>query len=208
LEKSVTDDAEIPETLREQLAAEVNHLRELAVTSSDPLVVSKAVAVSDRGVQAQLLTRLAASEQLAEVLTLRGTSLTEVQVFFRFTPSGGEVRLTDTGLLAWVDMTKGEVSGTVDPYVLQKERAVGRPFVLVTQPQVGSPSGSHQPLIDRERAFLLNLGLGGLGLGAVGDTVCDTDVASVTYSGVPYAPDKTDKETGGDYCDSPGPILA
>ena len=82
----VDDGTDFPENLREQLAAEVNDLRELAITSSDPLVVSKAIAVSDRGVQYALLTRLSAGERLAEVLALQGTSFTELQVFFRFVP--------------------------------------------------------------------------------------------------------------------------
>jgi len=200
----VADESEIPETLRDQFGAEVSSLRERAITSCDPLVVSKAIAVSDRGVQYALLTRLSRGEQLVEVYTLQGTH-TELQVFFRLTPTAGGVGLTDTGVLASVDMTKGEVSGIVDPYVLQKERAVGRPFVLVTEPQAAIAGSHQQPIAERERAFLLAIGIGGGGGG--GDTICDTDTTSTTYSGQPYRPDDTGKETTGDYCDSPGPIL-
>ncbi|MDX2394877.1 MULTISPECIES: hypothetical protein [unclassified Streptomyces] len=201
--------AEIPESLREQLVAEVQSLRDLAVTSSDPLVVAKAVAVSHKGIQQALLTRLAAGEQLAEVVALQGTTHAELQVFFRMVPRANGVRLTDTGLLAFVDMTKGEVTGTVEPYVLQRERSAGRPFVLVCESQVVSPGHGEQPMVDREHAFFRSLGLGGLGgLGVVGDTVCDTGVTSQTYSGTPYRADDTGQETTGDYCDSTGPILA
>jgi hypothetical protein len=201
--------AEIPESIREQLVAEVQSLRDLAVTSSDPLVVAKAVAVSHKGIQQALLTRLAAGEQLAEVVALRGTTYAELQVFFRMVPRGDGVRLTDTGLLAFIDMTKGEVSGTVEPYVLQRERGAGRPLVLVCESQAVSPGHGEQPMADREQAFFRSLGLGGLGgLGVVGDTVCDTAATSQTYSGQPYRADDTGQETTGDYCDSTGPILA
>lgn len=203
----MADESEIPEAMRDQLGVQVNNLRELAITSSDPLVVSKAIAVSDKGVQYALLTRLATGEQLAEVLTLQGTSRDELQVFFRFTPHDGGMNLIDTGLLAFVDMTKGEVSGTLDSYVLQKERAVGRPFVLVDESQAAPTAGSEQLIIEREREFFRSIGLSG-GLGGSGDTICNTDVASTTYSGQPYRPDDSGKEGTGDYCDSPGPILA
>ena len=150
---SVVDDGtDFPENLREQLAAEVNDLRELAITSSDPLVVSKAIAVSDRGVQYALLTRLSAGERLAEVLALQGTSFTELQVFFRFVPRDGGVKLTDTGLLAFVDMVKGEVVGTVDPYTLQRS-APSAGLSCWSPSPAAPPCGSEQPIVERERAF-------------------------------------------------------
>jgi hypothetical protein len=120
-----------PDSLDEQLAKEVAALRDLAVKSTDPLIVAKAVAVSDEGVQHAILTRLHAMEQLVEVFAFQGSSRHELQVFFRFVPAQGAVSLMDTGLLAFVDSDKGAVIGTLDPFVLQPERRVGRPFVTV-----------------------------------------------------------------------------
>ena len=93
-------------------------------------------------------------------------------------------------------MVKGEVVGTVDPYTLQKERAVGRPFVLVASAEAAPPCGSEQPIVERDRGDFsaASVSVSG-GLRAVGDTVCDTDVTSATYSGQPYRKDDTGQET-------------
>jgi hypothetical protein len=205
---------EQPNKLGEQLAKEVAALRDLAIKSTDPLIVAKAVAVSDEGVQHAIRTRLQAAEQLVEVFAFQGSSPHELQVFFRFVPVQGAVNLMDTGLLAFVDAHKGAVIGTLDPFVLQPERRVGRPFVTVAALDTARYAASTEamkPLVQREQAFFANLGLGGLFGGQFGlttDTVCDTGVTSTTYSGQPYRPDDTGAETTGDYCDSRGSFLA
>jgi hypothetical protein len=200
------------EQVEEQLAKEVATLRELAVKSSDPLVVSKAVAASDRGVQDLILARLGAGERLVEVFALQGATQLELQVFFRFVPDQKVAPFIDSGVLAFVDTVKGEVIGTLDPFVLQPERRVGRPFVAVTALEAAVSAAGNEamkPIVERERAFFSRLGLGQLGrMSGTTDTVCNTDTTSTTYSGQPYRPDDTGKETTGDYCDSGGPILA
>jgi hypothetical protein len=198
----------------EQLASEVAALREMAVKSNDPLIVAKAIAASDPGVQQVLLARLAAGERLVEVFVLQGATRPELQVFFRFVPAQELIRLMDSGVLVFVDSVKGEVIGTVDPFTLQPERRVGRPFVSVSALNAAEFAASNramEPIVRRERAFFRSLGLGQLGGGGLGltsDTVCDTNVTSATYSGQPYKRDDTGAETTDDYCDSPGPILA
>jgi hypothetical protein len=208
-------DAKRPEQLEEELANEVATLRDLAVKSSDPLIVAKAIAASDRGVQQLIVARLDAGERLIEVFAFQGVAQTELQVFFRFVSSKKIVHLVDTGVLAFVDSAKGDVIGTVDPFILQPERRVGRPFVTVAALNTAAFAASNkamEPLADRERAFFESLGLGQLArrrnLGVLTDTVCNTDVTSTTYSGQPYRPDDTGAEGTDDYCDSPGPILA
>jgi hypothetical protein len=207
-----------PEKLKEQFANEVAILRDLAVKSSDPLVVAKAVAVSDKGVQDLIIGKLAAGERLVEVFTLQGTTEHESQVFLRFVPGNEVAHFVDAGVLVFVDSVKGEVIGTVDPFVMQPERRAGRPFVTVAALDTSAFAASNHamaPIVSRERAFFGRLGLGHLrgggGLGGWGlttDTVCNTDVTSTTYSGQPYRPDDTGAETTGDYCDSSGDIIA
>jgi len=201
---------------REQLAKEVAALRESAVQSTDPLLVAKAIATSNPGVQQLILERFGANERLVEVLVLQGGSREEVQVFLRFVSSTGMLECGDNGLLVFVDLIKGEVSATVDPFVLQPERRAGRPFVTVAALRAaasafGIDEKGAQDLVHREQTFFRELGLaqvGGGGLGGDTDTVCDTGVTSTTWSGQPYRPDQTDPETTNDYCDSSGPIVA
>jgi len=197
------------EQLEEQLANEVATLRNLAVKSSDPLIVAKAIAASDAGVQQLIIARLGAGERLVEVFALQGAAAHELQVFFRFVPAKEVPHLVDVGVLAFVDSVKGDVIGTLDPFMLQPERRVGRPFVTVAalNTLAFADSQTMKPFVDLERALFRGVGLGGLG-GLGYDTCCDTDVTSTTYSGQPYRPDDTGKETTGDYCDSGGPILA
>jgi hypothetical protein len=193
-----------------QLANEIAILRDLAIKSSDPLIIAKAVAASDKAVQQLLLARLGAGERLVEVFALRGAAQPELQVFFRFAPAEEIVHAVDTGVLAFVDSLKGEVIGTVDPFVLQPERRVGRPFVAVAPlntSRFAASKATMEPIVDRERSFLRNLGLGYLGIGVIVDTVCNTDVTSTTYSGQPYRPDDTGAEGTDDACDSPLPVF-
>jgi hypothetical protein len=205
----MTKDANPDDQLEDQFANEVGTLRNLAVKSSDPLVVAKAVAASDEAVRQLILARLRASERLVEVFAFQGTAQHELQVFFRFVPAKEVAHLLDAGVLVFVDLHKGEVIGTVDPFILQSARLVARPFVTVAALKTFASASCDQEktLVAREQAFFRSMGLGG-GLGGDGDTVCNTDVTSTTYSGKPYRPDDTGRETTGDYCDSPGPIVA
>jgi len=208
-------DAKLSEQLDEQVAKEVAALRDVAVKSIDPLIVAKAVSASDQGVQQLILARLGAGERLVEVFALQSAARPEVQVFFRFEPAKEIIHLADTGVLAFVDSVKGEVIGTVDPFILQPERRAGRPFVTIAALQASASAfaaSEHaiEPLVDRERAFFRSLGLAQLARGILGvgtDTVCDTGVTSTTWSGSPYRPDQTDPEATNDYCDSLGSIL-
>lgn len=196
------------EQLKKELANEVGKLRDLAVTSSDPLIVAKAVAASDSGVQQLIIARLIAGERLVEVFVL--PNATELQVFFRFITTTEIPRLVDAGILAFVDSHKGEVVSTIDPFILQPERRIGRPFVDVTSASASALAEGNEPvepLVDRERAFFRNIGLRGFGIGFSTDTVCNTDTTSTTWSGQPYKPDDTGQEGTSDYCDSRGPIL-
>jgi hypothetical protein len=213
-------DAKPPEKLEEQLANEIATLRDLAAKSSDPLIVAKAVAAFDTGVQQLILARLSAGEHLVEVFVLQGTARLEAQVFFRFIPAKEVAHFVDTGVLAFVDLANGEVIGTVDPFILQPERRVGRPFVSIAALNTSAFAASNQamkPLVERERAFLGSLGLGqlgggnpsanliNLGGGGGGDTVCASPQSSATYSGQPYRQDDSRADDTYDYCDSPAP---
>ena len=199
-----------PKNLVDELANETGRLRDMAIKSSDPLVVAKAVAISNEGVQQALLERLQGGDRLLEVFALRSLSADEMQVFFRLAPAGGAIQSADTGVLAVVDMHAGEVTGTVDPFTLAPERRAGRPFVSISALKASehaATEGTMQPILEQERAFFGRLGLGGIfgGSGFTIDTVCDTGILSTTYSGVPYRADDTGKESVGDYCDSSGP---
>ncbi|MEA2920919.1 MAG: hypothetical protein QOF07_882 [Bradyrhizobium sp.] len=92
-----------PEQLKEQLTNEVATLRDLAVKSSDPLIVAKAIAASDGGVQGLILARLSAGERLVEVFAFQSPAQHELQVFFRFVPAKEIATLMDSGVLAFVD---------------------------------------------------------------------------------------------------------
>lgn len=60
----------MPDTMPSELAKEVAALRDLAIKSRDPLIVAKAVAAYDQGVQQLILARLGADERLVEVFAL------------------------------------------------------------------------------------------------------------------------------------------
>src|SRR5690348_17300659 len=107
-----------PEQFKTELETEVAKLRELSITSTDPLIVAEAIAASDGTVQQQILARLSDGQRLVEVFSF-GLRKTEIQVFFRFVPTDGPVHLVDNGILVFVDYAKGQFLGMVDPYFLQ-----------------------------------------------------------------------------------------
>ncbi len=187
--------------LREQLEQEVARLRDLALRSIDPLIVAKAVAASDVNVQELILKRLEGGQRLVEVIAWSGTSQTEVQVFFRFVPSDERVHLVDSGILVFVDSTKGEMLGTIDPYELQPEQRVARPFVSVSPPDSGQFAATgqvSQEIVERERSFFESLGLrisGSFGIATVIDTIFGTETWSAG------APDDTRSDRTQDYRD-------
>ena len=207
-------DDKTPEEILAQFTVEVAALRDQSSKSTDPLLVAKAIATGDLGMQEVVLSKLSAGERLVEVFALRGNCQTEIQVFFRFTPANEMTHLLDTGVLAFVDTMKGEVVGVVDPYTLQAERRVGRPLVSVSalKPESSSSITEPQnPLAAREQAYFKALGLPNLIFGGGGytgptETACATNIASVTYSprgpGGRYVQDDPGKETTADPCDS------
>jgi hypothetical protein len=175
--------------LEEQLANEVARLRDLAIKSIDPLIVAKAVAASDSNVQRMILRRLDKGERLIEVFAFPGVADTESQVFFRFVPANDAIHIVDSGILAFVDSTKGEVVGTIEPFDLQPEQRIARPFVTVSPMDVSHYSASldaTKNVSDRENAFFQGLGLVGVigmrnGFGI--STVIDTIFGTTTFSG-------------------------
>lgn len=179
------------EQLEEHLQNEVARLRDLSIKSTDPLIVAKAVAASDPNVQRLLLARLTAGERLAEVFAFAGFVETESQVFFRFVLANDSVHMVDTGLLAFVDVTKGEVIGTVDPFHLQPEQRIGRPFVTVSPIDASRYAASREStkeIADREQSFFESLGITGVarmrpGFGFGICTVIDTIFGTTTFSG-------------------------
>jgi hypothetical protein len=179
------------EQLEEQLTNEVARLRDLAIKSIDPLIVAKAVAASDPNVQQLILARLGAGERLVEVFSFPGFVDTESQVFFRFVPDKETIHIVDTGLLVFVDSTKGEVIGTVDPFHLQPEQRIGRPFVTVSPIDASRFAASLETtkqVDDREQSFFESLGISGVARTRAGGgggirTVIDTIFGSTTFSG-------------------------
>lgn len=179
------------EQLEEQLTNEVSRLRDLAIKSTDPLIVAKAVAASDPNVQRLILARLQAGERLVEVFAFPGFVDTESQVFFRLVPEQEAVHIVDTGLLVFVDSTKGETIGVVDPFQLQPEQRIGRPFVAVSPvdpSKFAAPLEVTKEAADRERSFFEALGITGVarmraGLGFGICTVIDTIFGTTTFSG-------------------------
>jgi hypothetical protein len=148
------------------------------------LSVAKALAASDSNVQELILKRLGDGERLVEVIAWSGTIQTEVQVFFRFVPSEERIHLVDSGILVFVDSTKGEMLGTIDPYELQPEQRVAWPFVSVSPPDTGQFAATgevSQEIVARERSFFERLGLrvsGGFGIATVIDTIFGTETWS------------------------------
>ena len=208
-------DDKTPEEILAQFTVEVAALRDQSAKSTDPLLVAKAIAAGDLGMQEVVLSKLSAGERLVEVFALRGNCQTEIQVFFRFTPATEMTHLLDTGVLAFVDTMKGEVTGVVDPYTLQAERRVGRPLVAVSalkQESLSSMTPPRNPLAESEQAYFKNIGLpnliiggGGIGRGP-SETGCPTTIASQSWSprgpGGRYVPDDTMQETTSEACDS------
>ena len=172
-----------------QFQSEVEHqvarLRELAVKSTDPFTVAKAVAASDADVQHLILEHLAGGERLVEILAF-GTKHTEVQVFFRFTPVAELVHAVDAGFLVFADYAKGEVVGIVNPYVLQPEHRPGRPFVAVSRAnplKFASDKETADNITRQQTTFLEKLGVSrmrvGDGFGGIA-SVRDTRVSTST----------------------------
>lgn len=76
----------------------------------------------------------------------------------------------------------------VDPMVLPSEPGAGRPFVTMGELDPGSLTPGDHPamnlLVDREREFFTELGLGHLLTRGSGDTATSVGVWSITYSPV------------------------
>ena len=174
---------------KEQLENEVARLRDLAVKSIDPLIVAKAVAASDPNVQRLILARLSTGERLVEVFSFPGLTETESQVFFRFVPAEEVVHIVDTGVLVFVDSTKGEAIGTVDPFYLQPEQRIGRPFVAVSPidpSKFATSQEATEKIANREHLFFESLGISGVSRMRAGfgiNTVIDTIFGTTTFSG-------------------------
>jgi len=176
--------------LEDELENEVARLRDLAIKSTDPLVVAKAVAASDASMQRIILKRLGAGERLVEVFAFPGFAQTESQVFFRFVPGKETIHVVDTGVLVFVDSAKGEVIGTVDPFHLQPEQRIGRPFVAVSPidpSKFATGSEARKEIADREQSFFDSLGISGAvamrpGLGFGICTVFDSIFGTTTFS--------------------------
>lgn len=200
------------EQLEEQLTNEVGRLRDLAIKSVDPLIVAKAIAASDPNVQRLILARFQAGERLVEVFAFPGFVDTESQVFFRFVPETEGVHILDKGLLVFVDSTKGEVIGTVDPFHLQPEQRIGRPFVTVSPIDTSkftTPLETTKQVADREQSFFESLGITGVarmrpGLGFGICTVIDTIFGTTTFSG--GKDDDTRSDRTQDYRDQITPV--
>jgi hypothetical protein len=158
--RTMADD-KTPEEIEAQFMAEVAVLREQAAKSTDPLLVAKAIAAGDLCMQQVILSRLGSGERLVEVFAMRGSCLTEIRVFFRFIPATEMTHLLDTGILAFVDTMRGEVSGMADPYTLQAERRVGRPLVAVSSLKSMSLGPMSQQLMEREHAYFKDIGSAG-----------------------------------------------
>jgi hypothetical protein len=213
-EEDVTmPDDKTPEEIQAQFMVEVAALRDQSAKSTDPLLVAKATAAADLGMQQVVLSRLGSGERLVEVFAQRGSGQTEIQVFFRFTPANETTHLLDTGVLAFVDTMKGEVVGRADPYTLQAERRVGRPLVAVSALKaewLGSVSQPGKPLAEREQAYFKDLGLANLIFGGGGgrgptETACPTNIATTSDCPGPGGRliiDDTGREAASDACDS------
>jgi hypothetical protein len=177
------------EQYEKQLENEVARLRDLAIKSTDPLIVAKAIAASDSNVQRLILARLHAGERLVEVFAFPGLADTESQVFFRFVPGKEAIHIVDVGVLAFVDSTKGEVIGTVDPFHLQPEQRIGRPFVTVSPidpSQFSAGQEAREKIANREHLFFESLGITGVSRMRAGwgiATVIDTIFGTTTFSG-------------------------
>jgi hypothetical protein len=101
---------------------ETERLKALALRSTDPAIVSKAIAVCNPDVRRLVADRFARGEHLAEVASFPGRPDTEIQVFFRFVAPDSVVRLVDSGILVFVDSLKGEVLGAIESFDLQPEQ--------------------------------------------------------------------------------------
>ncbi|MDN5846060.1 MAG: hypothetical protein L0H53_07280 [Candidatus Nitrosocosmicus sp.] len=202
----------------ELLENEIAILRDLASRSIDPLVVAKSVAAADPSVKQLILKRLNAGQRLAETFSFSGTSRTELKVFFRFIPSGEQIRLVDSGILVFVDITRGEMLGTLDPYRLQPEEHIARPFVSISPPDTSkfiATDDEISEIKERQNSFFQKLGSssgdifggGGFGGGGAGGsfnvaTVIDTIFGTETWSGTPRVSDDTRSDRTDDYMDS------
>lgn len=192
--------------VRQQLEEEVARLRDLAIRSIDPLIVAKAIAASDPGVQQLILKRLEKGEQLVEVFSFPGVETRETQVFFRFVPAKQLIHMVDTGVLVFVDSTRGDVIGTIDPFSLQPEQRVGRPLVAISPvdtSKFSAPADTTKQISDREESFFEGMGLGSIAqrrrytIGTVIDTIFGTE----SWSGTPRQPDDTRSDRTQDYRD-------
>jgi len=196
--------------LKDQIKFEVSRLRELALRSTDPLVVAKALAVSEDNVQQLMLQRLTKTQQLAEVIAFEGNSTDEVQVFFRFIPANQVVHIVDTGFLVLVDLNKKGIVGITDPYDLMPEDRP-RPFAVISSAipwEYRTPEAAQQETEDQVRAYFRRLsitqrpggvraGFGGGGGGVL--TVVDTIFGTETWSNGKSDDTKSDRTQ--DYMD-------
>jgi hypothetical protein len=172
------------QNVKDRFENEVARLRDLAIRSIDPLVVAKAIAASDSQVQQLILKRSNAGEQLVEVVGWSDASSREVRVFFRFIPLDEIAYSVDCGILALVDSTRGKVAGIIDPYQIQSEHRITRPFVTVSAPdpfQFAVKNDARQKMVEQEDSFFQKLGLSRRHTPVA--SVYDTPLGTETYSG-------------------------
>jgi hypothetical protein len=144
----------------DRLRNEVERLRDAAMRSTDPLVVAKAIAASDPVVLKAVSDRLARGERLVETAAFGGPSRTDVQVLFRLESSEG-AGLIDRGVLANVDMLRGEVGGVIEDHEMAREHRVERPFAPLfplDATRNGDSEGERRMRV-RERAFFRSVGV-------------------------------------------------
>jgi hypothetical protein len=152
--------------LRNQLAGEIDRLRLLAASSTNPCLVTQYIAFSNHDVQELFVKKTAAGDRFKTCTCLPSAPDCQQYVLFEFDCPEGLIRLVKPSFLAVVDMPKREVAKVIDPYLPDQlvcnPPPGSLPFALTVPsnaPNVTIPANALKPFQAREEAYGSALGL-------------------------------------------------
>ncbi|MEM9317852.1 MAG: hypothetical protein AAGA70_02460 [Pseudomonadota bacterium] len=122
--------------IQRQIDAEAEKLAEFATTTNDPLIKAKAIAMRQEEVRKVIFERVEAGQRLVNATAMQGNprgrtdELPDITVFFRFQAGDSLVSVFNTGFAAVYERRQFNFEGIIDPFELQPEHEVARPFVL------------------------------------------------------------------------------
>jgi hypothetical protein len=203
--------------IRKQLAGEIDRLRQVAASSTNPCLVAQYIAFSDEGVQELFVKKNAAEDRFKACTCLPSAPNNQQHVLFEFDYPDGVLRLVKPSFLAVVDIAGREVAKVIDPYIPDQPAnfppAGSLPFALgvpSNAPNVTIPADALKPFRAREAAFGQALGCNQCNPcgPVILTTICTLSTASTLVSVSTFCPFPVQDDSQAMYAqDQAGPVV-